>query len=101
MVATSWLIAVYYNVVIAHVMMYLFASFAAIPSGLPWVDCNNWWNSDDCITPQYTSSGNGTNFTDTNFTDFTSTTMSLLDSAESFINTTGEKKEAGSDDCIA
>ena len=59
MVATSWLIAVYYNVVISHVMMYLFASFAAIPTGLPWVSCDNWWNTDDCIAPQYTSAGGG------------------------------------------
>ena len=66
MVATSWLIAVYYNVVISHVMMYLFASFAAIPTGLPWVTCDNWWNTDDCIAPLYITSagGNGTNGTE-------------------------------------
>ncbi|KAK2188076.1 hypothetical protein NP493_144g01030 [Ridgeia piscesae] len=35
MVAVSWLIAVYYNVVIAHVLLYLFASFRSVTGNLP------------------------------------------------------------------
>lgn len=53
MVATSWLISVYYNVVISHVMCYLFASFASIPTQLPWISCDNVWNTPDCLIPEY------------------------------------------------
>jgi solute carrier family 6 amino acid transporter-like protein 5/7/9/14 len=53
MVCVSWLIAVYYNVIISHVMMYLFASFGSIIKGLPWITCGNPWNSPECIPPKY------------------------------------------------
>ena len=52
MVAVDWLISLYYNVIISHVLLYLFASFAAIPTQLPWVDCNNWWNTPKCLMPK-------------------------------------------------
>ena len=51
MVIVSWLIGVYYNVIIAHVMLYLFASFASITTELPWISCDNWWNTPHCIQP--------------------------------------------------
>lgn len=53
MVAVDWLISLYYNVVISHVLLYLFASLASIPTELPWVSCDNWWNTDRCLDPMH------------------------------------------------
>ena len=58
MVSVSWLIAVYYNVIISHVMLYLFASFASITTKLPWTDCKNWWNTPACLEHDYDKSDN-------------------------------------------
>lgn len=46
MVTVSWLIGLYYNVVIAHTLFYLVSSFT---SKLPWEDCRNDWNTDNCV----------------------------------------------------
>ncbi|XP_062616275.1 sodium- and chloride-dependent glycine transporter 1-like [Saccostrea cucullata] len=46
MTIISALIALYYNVVIAWCLYYLFASMT---SYLPWQDCENEWNSCKCI----------------------------------------------------
>ena len=39
MFVVSVLISVYYNMIIAYTLYYLFASFAKI---LPWSDCGEW-----------------------------------------------------------
>lgn len=39
------LVAIYYNMIIAYVLFYLFAS---LTSNLPWEHCGNWWNTDLC-----------------------------------------------------
>ena len=41
----SSLVAIYYNMIIAWALYYLFASFAALP-GLQWEGCDNDWNSE-------------------------------------------------------
>ena len=41
----SGLVAVYYNMILAWAMFYLFAS---LDSELPWKSCDNWWNTDAC-----------------------------------------------------
>uniref|UniRef100_A0A0X3PE14 Transporter n=1 Tax=Schistocephalus solidus TaxID=70667 RepID=A0A0X3PE14_SCHSO len=41
MVAVSWLLSLYYNVIVSQALFYLFASFT---SELPWSHCNNSWN---------------------------------------------------------
>ena len=38
-------VGIFYNVVISYAIFFLFASFD--PS-LPWKDCNNWWNTENC-----------------------------------------------------
>uniref|UniRef100_A0A671LDE5 Transporter n=1 Tax=Sinocyclocheilus anshuiensis TaxID=1608454 RepID=A0A671LDE5_9TELE len=40
----------YYNVIIAWSLYYLFAS---LTSELPWLKCNNPWNSPNCTEPQH------------------------------------------------
>nr|CAD7429474.1 unnamed protein product [Timema monikensis] len=46
---------VYYCIIIAWTIFYLIATFVRLP-GLPWQDCNNWWNTANC----YTSGTNAT-----------------------------------------
>ncbi|XP_068134520.1 sodium-dependent proline transporter isoform X1 [Hyperolius riggenbachi] len=40
------LVAIYYNMIIAYVLFYLFAS---LTSNLPWKHCGNWWNTELCL----------------------------------------------------
>ncbi|XP_067905579.1 sodium-dependent noradrenaline transporter [Heterodontus francisci] len=52
----------YYNVIIAWSLYYLFSSFT---SDLPWVHCNNHWNSHNCTDPKVLNVsvlGNGTKY---------------------------------------
>ncbi|VDK80585.1 unnamed protein product [Dibothriocephalus latus] len=35
----------YYNVILAWIIFYLFAS---VTSSLPWTTCDNWWNTENC-----------------------------------------------------
>lgn len=41
----SLYVGFYYNVIISWALFYLFSSFT---SELPWVHCNNSWNSPNC-----------------------------------------------------
>jgi len=43
----SFLIAVYYNVIIAICIYFLFKSMAG---QVPWATCGNPWNTDACMT---------------------------------------------------
>lgn len=45
MLILSFLCCVYYNTIIAWTLFYLFQSFR---SDVPWRDCGNWWNTEDC-----------------------------------------------------
>ncbi|XP_006631949.2 sodium-dependent proline transporter isoform X1 [Lepisosteus oculatus] len=46
MIVIVSLVAIYYNMIIAYVLFYLFAS---LTSDLPWQHCGNWWNTDRCL----------------------------------------------------
>ncbi|VDL58234.1 unnamed protein product [Hymenolepis diminuta] len=41
MVVVSWIMSLYYNVIVAQALLYLFYSFTR---ELPWTYCNNTWN---------------------------------------------------------
>uniref|UniRef100_A0A671W5W1 Transporter n=1 Tax=Sparus aurata TaxID=8175 RepID=A0A671W5W1_SPAAU len=52
----------YYNVIIAWSLYYLFSSMT---SELPWLRCDNYWNSPNCTDPKAINSsiiGNGTSY---------------------------------------
>ncbi|XP_066285912.1 sodium- and chloride-dependent glycine transporter 1-like isoform X2 [Branchiostoma lanceolatum] len=45
MVVVSGLVCIYYNVIIAWTLHFLFSSFT---SALPWATCDNAWNTENC-----------------------------------------------------
>lgn len=49
------LVAIYYNMIIAYVLFYLFAS---LTSDLPWQHCGNWWNTELCLDHHVIKAGN-------------------------------------------
>ncbi|NXM08795.1 SC6A7 protein, partial [Tyrannus savana] len=51
------LVAIYYNMIIAYVLFYLFAS---LTSDLPWQHCGNWWNTELCLDHHVIKGGNTT-----------------------------------------
>ncbi|XP_013386200.1 sodium-dependent proline transporter-like isoform X3 [Lingula anatina] len=60
MVIVSSLVAIYYNVIIAWTLYYLFASMTA---DLPWAHCNNTWNTPLCSENAYSIQSNLTTTT--------------------------------------
>uniref|UniRef100_A0A8D2JBU4 Transporter n=1 Tax=Varanus komodoensis TaxID=61221 RepID=A0A8D2JBU4_VARKO len=50
------LVAIYYNMIIAYVLFYLFAS---LTKTLPWQYCGNWWNTNRCLDHHVMHTGNG------------------------------------------
>ena len=42
----SFLVCVYYNIIIAWCLYYLFLSMA---KDVPWKSCGNWWNTENCL----------------------------------------------------
>lgn len=46
MVIVSALVCVYYNVIVAWTIYYLFLSLRAV---LPWSSCGNVWNTENCF----------------------------------------------------
>jgi len=61
MVVVSFLVCVYYNVIIAWSLYYLFASFQSV---LPWTACDQWWNKvSSCINSTTPINGSVANVT--------------------------------------
>ncbi|XP_046448540.1 sodium- and chloride-dependent GABA transporter 1-like [Daphnia pulex] len=46
----TFLVNIYYSIIVAWTLFYFIASFAALP-GLPWQSCGNSWNTIDCFQP--------------------------------------------------
>eukprot|EP00088_Acartia_fossae_P067423 TRINITY_DN841_c0_g1_i1.p1 TRINITY_DN841_c0_g1~~TRINITY_DN841_c0_g1_i1.p1 ORF type:complete len:732 (+),score=100.79 TRINITY_DN841_c0_g1_i1:33-2228(+) len=49
MLCISAYVSIYYNVIIAWCIYYMFAGFSA---KLEWASCDNWYNTADCYTPE-------------------------------------------------
>jgi solute carrier family 6 amino acid transporter-like protein 5/7/9/14 len=76
MVLVSFIVSVYYNVIIAQAMFYLCAS---LTDKLPWTTCDNHWNTKSCMVLRTDdSSTNATQLisTDLTLTNLTFTTAS-------------------------
>ncbi|XP_033743037.1 uncharacterized protein LOC117329281 [Pecten maximus] len=69
MVLSSTIVSIYYNMVNAWAFHFLFASMTGV---LPWLGCDNFWNTEACSTNQYHVNNcswiNQTYFEDGNFT---------------------------------
>ncbi|TGZ63971.1 hypothetical protein CRM22_006605 [Opisthorchis felineus] len=46
MVLVSWILVIYYQIVIAHSLYFLISSFTSV---LPWTYCGNDWNEPGCV----------------------------------------------------
>lgn len=46
MIMVSFLVSIYYVVILAWILYFLFASFI---TPLPWTTCNNEWNTPHCL----------------------------------------------------
>ncbi|CAF3893010.1 unnamed protein product [Rotaria sp. Silwood1] len=55
----AFFVSLYYNVIIAWCLFYLFASMRRT---LPWSYCGNWWNTGRCLNAGYGSSNSTENF---------------------------------------
>lgn len=55
-VLVAFYVSFYYNVIIGWALYFLVAS--ATPE-LPWLHCNNTWNTDSCTESEITDSKNG------------------------------------------
>ena len=64
MVAVSGIVCIYYNVIMAWALYYMFHSFTT--GELPWATCGNWWNTPQCRrrTHYHLDLSNTSNITD-------------------------------------
>ena len=81
----TFLMGIYYNVIMAWAFYYLFASFTA---ELPWARCGHSWNTPSCVETvlgKITSSNSSTNYTLANHT---TQSYDVIDDAY-YVNITG------------
>ena len=86
----SFLVSVYYNIIIAWCLYYLFLSFA---KDVPWKTCGNWWNTHKCYAgriPDKNCSAhiNGTAVLANGTAAFSNGSAALANSTAAFANTT-------------
>ena len=55
MTVVEMYLSIYYNVIMAWALYYLFASFT---TRLPWTTCDNDWNTEHCLTSAHTTGEN-------------------------------------------
>ncbi|BFZ15052.1 hypothetical protein BsWGS_18091 [Bradybaena similaris] len=48
MVIVSFIVCIYYNMIIAYAIYYMFVSFVNLDDQLPWENCGHWWNTQAC-----------------------------------------------------
>ncbi|XP_046355115.2 sodium- and chloride-dependent glycine transporter 2-like isoform X1 [Haliotis rufescens] len=53
MVITSFMVSIYFNVVIMYAVYYMFVSFVNLDYSIPWGSCGNSWNTNSCRTESY------------------------------------------------
>lgn len=53
MVIISAVVCIYYNVIIAYAIYYMFVSFVYLDDDLPWANCKGFWATDSCRDRSY------------------------------------------------
>lgn len=86
MLVVSFLCCVYYNVIIAWCLYYMFKSFASV---VPWANCDNWWNTPNCALSKKSSNGVTNNGGPVNTTGLLNSTSCFNDTASIVGNLTG------------
>ena len=64
MVSISAMVCIYYNVIIMYSIYYMFVSFVNLDGEVPWIDCDNPWNTKQCRQEAYPSFGEMKNDTE-------------------------------------
>lgn len=64
MVTISGMICIYYNVIIMYSIYYMFVSFVNLDGEVPWIDCDNPWNTKNCRQEPYPDFESMTNDTE-------------------------------------
>ena len=65
MILVSGIVCVYYNVIMAWSLYYMYIAFSSFRTGvLPWTTCDNEWNTPACLVRA--NSGNGTSHMEAN-----------------------------------
>ena len=64
MVSISGMVCYYYNVINMYSIYYMFVSFVNLDGEVPWIDCDNPWNTKQCRQDPYPSLGAMTNDTE-------------------------------------
>ncbi|XP_050417113.1 sodium- and chloride-dependent glycine transporter 1 [Patella vulgata] len=87
MVIISGIVCIYYNIIIAWTLYYLFVSMQSV---LPWSNCDNDWNTEQCalrehgnntILSNYSTNGNFTTLFNDTFTSINGTVISVMSNA--------------------
>jgi solute carrier family 6 amino acid transporter-like protein 5/7/9/14 len=50
MVLVSGIVCIYYNIIMAWALYYIYSVLRSIGTGrVPWESCDNWWNTEQCM----------------------------------------------------
>lgn len=63
MVTISGMVCIYYNVIIMYSIYYMMVSFVNLDGEVPWIDCDNPWNTKYCRQEPYPDFDSMTNET--------------------------------------
>lgn len=88
----SFLVCVYYNIIIAWCLYYLFLSMA---KDVPWKSCGNWWNTPRCLSGPIPPITNNCTALSSN------TSNTLVNATNALVNATASLVNSSSSNCTS